>query len=264
MCKVETGYYLNPSRDNCVTDCGVVHYKNYQTKKCEPCNYPCVTCFGGLISECNSCQDGYWLNVHQCTLCHEYCKKCLDGTNTQCSECKPGYFRLGTSCYAQCPDTYFNDAAGGSVCSPCVANCVNCNGGTSKNCTSCNTALHILTDDYQCLPCDVSCAQCKFKVANCLLCSVGYYMQPLSSTCLPTCPSHYYKNTGTRICTICQDSCVECSGPLYNQCTSCDNLYRKLDGTECKLCTDYTGFYSVAPNYLTCLEYCGDGITVSA
>ena len=76
---------------------------------------------------------------------------------------------------------------------------------------------------YTCYPCDCSCTsgQCYGPGAGlcchtacatcigptnkgCLTCNSGFYLQPLSTTCLTTCPPLYWPNPDGNICSLCE------------------------------------------------------------
>ena len=46
--------------------------------------------------------------------------------------------------------------------------------------------------------------------------------------CLVTCPSGQYG--AENICNNCSELCVECNGPLENECTKCNNSFILVEG----------------------------------
>ena len=96
--------------------------------------------------------------------------------------------------------------------------------------------LHLqgLVDSLLLSACDARCKTC-IGPANtqCPTCSDGNYLQPSSTTCLPTCPTKYYK-TNNNLCLPCHAYCAECTGPLNTECTSCvtPNVYA-VSATYC-------------------------------
>ena len=67
----------------------------------------------------------------------------------------------------------------------CNSQCATCTGPSSLQCTSCSNSSAVL----------------------------------FNSSCISTCPSHYYSASGT--CTLCYSTCSSCSGGSSQQCTSC-------------------------------------------
>lgn len=50
----------------CTDDCGPKKYGDSSDDTCKDCNTNCATCFGGLITECNSCESSYYLEGNEC------------------------------------------------------------------------------------------------------------------------------------------------------------------------------------------------------
>lgn len=55
-----------------------------------------------------------------------------------------------------------------------------------------------------------------------------------------TCPTKMYglkdTTTGLNSCKNCDDTCLTCSGPAYNECLSCDPAVGFLRGKLCTAC----------------------------
>ncbi len=105
-------------------------------KVCTPCNISCLTCFGGLDTQCNTCNFdlmvyksgsycksvcwpgwGYIVDSQYCVACNSRCVSCYN-LATNCSSCKTtgtsAGFMLITSnitntgnCYNPCPTGYY-------------------------------------------------------------------------------------------------------------------------------------------------------------
>ena len=74
--------------------------------------------------------------------------------------------------------------------------------------------------------CFPECIQCD-NALNCLQCSVGSFLYSKhmphflmkKTFCVHSCPSGYYGNETSRICTKCSSVCANCTD--FNFCTSC-------------------------------------------
>ena len=77
---------------------------------------------------------------------------------------------------------------------------------------------------------------------NCITCSeTQIYIHPVDGSCISECPTGYYPRDDINECRICDITCYTCTGPLYNECTSCsDTLNYVPDLHICVLiCQDY-------------------------
>ena len=128
----------------------------------------------------------------------EGCSTCQ--SNSTCVECNHGY--------------YLN---GGNTCSTCASlfpGCLACN---STNCFLCDNDYHIS---------GTSCVLCGTTITQCLRCNS-------SSNCLQCAIGSYVSGGGTA-CTVCDPSCMVCSG-ASTTCSVCSRGYY-LVGTTCTAC----------------------------
>ncbi|CAD8193765.1 unnamed protein product [Paramecium octaurelia] len=78
------------------------------------CPVGCKSC--GLINDCWSCNQGYYLSFLSCKPCSNECQAC--SSSTSCSLCQPYYILQNNQCILQCPQ-----------------NCISCNSPTT--CITC-------------------------------------------------------------------------------------------------------------------------------
>ena len=77
---------------------------------------------------------------------------------------------------------------------------------------------------------------------NCMTCDESQiYIHPVDGSCLSECPDGYYPRDDLNECRICDITCYTCTGPLYNECTSCDDVLNYVEDLHiCILiCQDY-------------------------
>ena len=86
-----------------------------------------------------------------------------------------------------------------------------------------------------------ACTVCNVAPELCDYCSSGYYLQMDLVTCASTCPTGYWTNPISNICSACNSSCQDCTGSSNTQCTSCSSEYY------------------LQPNSTSCLNTCPDG-----
>jgi len=137
--------------------------------------------------------------------CQFTCFTCTGPSENECSKCAQGYYLQGTFCLTDCPSgTYGDDDSG--MCLDCDESCSECLGPDYDQCTICIDSLFLL--DFN---------------------------------CLDVCPSGYYSdNSATNtssICSLCDDSCLECNGPSNANCTLCnDSIAVYLSNNQCLSC----------------------------
>lgn len=73
----------------------------------------------------------------------------------------------------------------------------------------------------QCLACNSKCATCIQSGNNCLSC-IGSLILDGNGNCVQNCTSNtqYYDNM-SKSCKNCSSDCMSCSGPSYDDCTTC-------------------------------------------
>ena len=161
----------------------------------------CSMCYNSTY--CVSCFQGYYLaSSTTCTSCvsmMEGCSTCQ--SNSTCVECNHGY--------------YLN---GGNTCSTCASLFTGCLACNSTTCFLCDNDYHIS---------GTSCVLCGTTITQCLRCNS-------SANCLQCATGSYVSGGGTA-CTVCDPSCVVCSG-ASTTCSVCSRGYY-LVGTTCTACT---------------------------
>lgn len=118
--------------NNCV--CVGSFYDSYSLANpvamCQPCHYSCATCYGGLDTNCLTCQtlrnftnyscpcnDGYYDSMQVCNLCDSLCRTCF-GIPTNCTSCYSGLPFANNTCLC-----YSGQYLSGNVCYACDPKC---------------------------------------------------------------------------------------------------------------------------------------------
>jgi len=101
----------------------------------------------------------------------------------QCTGCLPGFVLSQGKCIESCPS--------GTFISP--------------------------KDNLTCIACDSSCSTCAGAPDFCLTC--GNSQLASNGKCVASCPSNRFSTSGS--CVACHPDCGSCSGPSFNQCSSC-------------------------------------------
>ncbi|EAR87309.2 zinc finger lsd1 subclass family protein (macronuclear) [Tetrahymena thermophila SB210] len=206
-------------------------------QNCYSCDSTCLTCSGSLPTNCLSCSQSfpyfvtstnqclsspnsnfqcqqnnttptYQLN---CQTCSPNCQTCFGPLSNNCQSCPPNlqFFNTNTNeCLLQAPATgyYCYNSTGTSPsyqqnCYPCYISCLQCSGPLSTNCLSCTTSFPFYNlSTNSCLP---------------LAPSQGYFCQQSSNTSLS-----YQQN-----CSLCDSTCLTCSGSLPTNCISCSSSF---------------------------------------
>ena len=145
-------------------------------------------------------------------------------------------------CYSTCPDGTFQN---GQACENCIdPNCAYCT--AANRCTICSGAYFLFDNSFTEESCINSCnaphyiptmrlalelppgseltsgdsdlKQCaNCKLENCLQCEDLDIIQQGCTNCEPG----YYLTAGST-CSSCDNTCLTCSGPSTNQCTTCE------------------------------------------
>ena len=114
--------------NKCIAQCPSNKYGNSQTNTCELCDEGCLSCFGPIDNNCNSCKKNTYLDGlkntcvalcpdkyyeeaknNKCELCFSDCIKCDNNNKNACLSCIPGKFLFKDKCFVQCPDNYYNN-----------------------------------------------------------------------------------------------------------------------------------------------------------
>jgi hypothetical protein len=183
-----TGYKL--SGTVCNESCLYKYGNTTNPQLCVACDLYCVTC-DLTATNCFSCETTgiyesflngttclitcplkftKWTSDHTCAPCdHLLCDICTADTTSQCEQCEAGAFWLNSTCYSNCPLSYYNNA---------------------PNCTLC----------------DVSCEVCTGSPSPCTACALNYFLY--SAQCLSTCPVGFFPHRSLRQCLDCAVHCV--------------------------------------------------------
>ncbi|XP_020794431.1 proprotein convertase subtilisin/kexin type 6 isoform X1 [Boleophthalmus pectinirostris] len=158
--------------------------------------------------------------------CHSDCgDQGCDGPKAEhCLNC--AHFSLGRpnterACVSHCPVGYFGDVAA-RRCKRCHRNCERCLGQSEAKCSSCRR---------------------------------GLYMNPLSSTCVDTCPQGHYGNQEQQRCVECNDNCKGCVKDS-DRCTACKQGYSLAGMTCVPECTKGTFFHLEEMSCRRCHSSC--------
>jgi proprotein convertase subtilisin/kexin type 5 len=147
-------YYFGGNH-SCVSDCGLLYYKNTSTNACEACSALCGNCYN--YSFCTSCPANQYLLLSNST-CYSLCPRGYFAQATQCIACT-----AGLTCYA-CSDEL--------TCSSCMGKFyyqLQCLPNCPIGITTPNTTLWI------CQACPVNCSYCVLSNSSvvCTSCSSG-------------------------------------------------------------------------------------------
>lgn len=207
-------------------------------------------CYGKYTTSNCGCAFNYFKDTNEkCITCVDFCEICSN--RESCLSFKSGYY-----------GTYENDLY---VSKKCVQNCASCN---SEKCSQCNSKYYI-NSSFQCDECPEGCMYCYLvnNVAECFLCSDGFYLDNSIGRCLP-CNSSCKTCINSESCAICKenydisesycikclDNCLHCSEPLT--CYECKSgYYLNSDFTECIKC----GLPCLNCKYSSPCSVCNDG-----
>lgn len=194
-CNSSYAYFNETCLSPCPDGYWAAPIANLTYKVCQPCVVVCLTCYGGLDSQCYTCNFDYmvkksgsycranclsgWgdiLDSQYCAYCNPRCVSCYNNGNN-CTSCKTsggneGFMIIADTlantgnCYNPCPNGYFANYTT-HFCDNCTSPCKTCTSLTSK-CTSCITGYYYL--NYLCYA----------------VCPDGYYINGLNcSKCNP-------------------------------------------------------------------------------
>ena len=259
------GYGLNPENhclscsQNCSScsnylTCLTCNDKHYLTANntCFPCEDNCFKC---TVNHCLNCNEGFSLNsMNLCIKCAMGCSKCDESNN--CLKCVTGF--------------YLSLYEGRYSCEPCGKNCEYCKNSEScdlcyagfkpsyfgdkdcgycpyEHCSYCDSSSgecrefgygNYLSENVECVDCQVANCKSCFKGLGCLECSDGFYL--VDNERCELC--------GDKFCKLCNtiNHCVECKeGYGFNDASECEPC-----SNSCKICTEQnkcltcsSGFY---------------------
>ena len=117
------------------------------------------------------------------------------------------------------------------------------NSGLYSELVLCEEGLVYIESKDACIkPAATHCSLPADSLDNCMTCDDSQiYIHPVDGTCLSECPDGYYPRDDLNECRICDITCYTCTGPLYNECTSCDDVLNYVPDLHiCILiCQDY-------------------------
>ena len=102
--------------------------------------------------------------------------------------------------------------------------------------------VYIEAKDDCIIPASTHCEIPGDALDNCATClETEIYLNPVDGTCVSECPIGYYPRDDINECRICDITCYTCTGPLYNECTSCSDVLNYVPDLHiCILiCQDY-------------------------
>ena len=189
----QPGTYLLSSNYSCVA-CNVDSYF-ISGVECLQCDSICLTCDGGLPTNCITCAaskylvpsnrscvacnvNGYFISDNdECLECDPICLTCNGALSTNCLSCQPGTYLFSSnhSCVACNVDGYF---ISGTECLQCDSTCLNCNGASTSSCLSCKTGRYL--QNSTCLLFDNEFISTTGKVAE-----ITSQIQYVASTVMP-------------------------------------------------------------------------------
>ena len=212
--------------------------------------YQCITWNSGKYLYQNTCRsvwpDGYFANStsNECQgrshyhsnllACDESCSTCTGPTNSDCinwnSSINNTYYKHLGDWLRYCPSGFFGDNTT-QIWSSCHTYCTEWYGYKSTECT----AWDISNRYYYAIP------------------DTCQYMFCFGST---------YYNTSKYQCENCDSTCLTCTGPTADNCTSCAYSLFLVNSTNCLTCeakTPGTYFHSDTGNWE---EVCGKGFNL--
>ena len=210
---------------------------NFSIDKCDLTH--CLTCSGPTLSDCLSCNPGFFLqtsppstceslcpdgfysdpNTNTCPACKGSCKTCSGPLSTNCISCTGTSLLVVGSSFTctTCPDdTWLNIAT--NMCQSCDPNCKTCSAGNANDCNSCAETKYFINN------------QCWTK------CPSGCYGVNGTMTCEESCPDETFAYTESNTCCPC-NNCMKCVGFGAEQCITCKGTQLMEDGTCVNTCS---------------------------
>ena len=207
-------------------------------KECVPCHSSCVTCTGGLNSQCLTCsQTGLTPYI-------TYDHKCVN-------DCPPRTFRWTNAgvkeCRFVCVGGIYNSGEDAD-CHLCHPSCTECINSKATDCIACSIiGAHPFLYNRQCL---TTCPPGTYKYDN----PAGF------KECRDTCGSAYFLDAASKYCVACDKSCQTCSDVAL--CTACNptGTTPYLSQNQCLAqCPAGSFSYVDAAGKRQCRSTCGDG-----
>ncbi|KAM3130870.1 hypothetical protein pb186bvf_017059 [Paramecium bursaria] len=236
---------------SCVESALLVEDQSY-CQYCGDAIENCISCLSvpnGLVYrfECQTCDNGYYLEEGECKDCKEKdknVKRCDDLNDV--SQCEPGYLLI---------EQLYND---GAIQDLSRYVCIK-NENSYGNCASCLGNLQLLKSNGKtlCVSCkqvDQQCLKCASVNNNsaltCYVCNDGYFLNTNTLKC-DQCMKNCQSCQSSTVCSVCQqgysgDTCFQCNTDncqtcTTDQCTNCIDGYGLIYNDEsneytCELC----------------------------
>lgn len=252
-------------------------YLNLASGLCTWCGFGCLTCSGGLQTDCITCFSNFTkqtdgscqsnvpvvlppvgggngggsgaTNPYVPIFCHVTCRTCTgDGIN-QCLSCKDGSNAILTEGTCKCASTKYMELTTG-YCNSCSPLCSECTGSTPLQCQTCVKDALFLSDKTcvcdetfyaefnMCNACHQSCRFCTGPyVVQCKDRCKRYAVLQPDNTC--KCKEGYYLDEPSGDCLMCFSTCKTCSGPGQSGCEQLNPCVPPafLEGQECRCAT---------------------------
>uniref|UniRef100_A0AAR2IV67 P/Homo B domain-containing protein n=1 Tax=Pygocentrus nattereri TaxID=42514 RepID=A0AAR2IV67_PYGNA len=186
--------------------------------------------------ECrDSCPEGHYPSSKNiCESCPPHCSVCSSGS--LCLHCAAHFYsKDGTCVKLECGVGEVADVDDDD-CVPCEEGCQKCLSVNPKHCLFClenyyhchricPERTYADNTTMMCMHCDDHCVNC--DESQCYLCEEEYYLS--GSMCVKNCVEGFYGDS-KKECEPCHPDCRSCGGPFYDDCDSCEDGMRLVDG----------------------------------
>lgn len=159
-----------------------------------PAAFPTIPCSSCDLTNCLSCQPGYYWTPYTCTACPSTCTSC---SASDCFTCIPTLTLINGNCVCNDALQQYYDA-NNNICTSCgliETQCTSCQNVLLGNtlqptiCLACNTGYYPLASSISCLQCPHTCISCT-DPSTCTSCQPTYLM--FSGTCACDTASQYF------------------------------------------------------------------------
>ncbi|KAF6764653.1 FRAS1 protein [Ephemerocybe angulata] len=190
--------------------------------ECKVCSTACGSCKGPGDGDCLTCGTGLFMSGGKCVqadsngVCEGSSGLVADNVKKSCETCPAKCTKCGIP----------NFTAGSTIdklqCSQCLPGFVLANGKCVDTCPA--GSFVDPRDNLTCIACSSSCGTCAGSADFCLTCPGN--LLAADGKCVSTCPTTSFTSTSNTVppanaCLTCHPDCATCSGPAFNQCTSC-------------------------------------------
>uniref|UniRef100_A0AAR2KQ17 P/Homo B domain-containing protein n=1 Tax=Pygocentrus nattereri TaxID=42514 RepID=A0AAR2KQ17_PYGNA len=173
--------------------------------------------------ECrDSCPEGHYPSSKNiCESCPPHCSVCSSGS--LCLHCAAHFYsKDGTCVKLECGVGQFQKVLSFSL--PMLHVFFPCRLGSSCH-RICPERTYADNTTMMCMHCDDHCVNC--DESQCYLCEEEYYLS--GSMCVKNCVEGFYGDS-KKECEPCHPDCRSCGGPFYDDCDSCEDGMRLVDG----------------------------------